>query len=236
MEELDLKDLFTMFWTRKIQILVIVVVFTLVGLIYTLGFTMPVYSSSTTLILANQQGQSENSGAMSTDVTLNTKLVSTYSELIKSKNILRQVKSNLGIDINENALKKNIKVSSVKDTSIIQITVLNESSTVAADVANEIANVFSDKVKEIYKIDNVQIVDQAEPSNSPSNINHRRDCLIFALVGIVVAVLYVLISNMLDTTISSAEEVEKDYGLPVLAQIPTCSFESSSKKKKGGRR
>ena len=236
MEELDLKDLFTMFWTRKIQILVIVVVFALVGLIYTLGFTMPVYSSSTTLILANQQAASETSGTMSTDVTLNTKLVSTYSELIKSKNILRQVKDNLGIDINENTLKKNIKVSSVKDTSIIQITVLNESATTAADVANEIANVFSDKVKDIYKIDNVQIVDQAEPSNGPSNINHRRDVLIFTLVGCVIAVLYVLVSNMLDTTISSAEEVEKDYGLPVLAQIPTCDFEGSSKKRKGGRR
>ena len=236
MEELDLKDLFTMFWTRKIQILVIVVIFTLVGLIYTLGFTMPVYSSSTTLILANQQNTSESAGTMSTDVTLNTKLVSTYSELIKSKNILRQVKDNLGIDINENTLKKNIKVSSVKDTSIIQITVLNESATTAADVANEIANVFSEKVKDIYKIDNVQIVDQAEPSNGPSNINHRRDVLIFSLVGCVISVLYVLVSNMLDTTISSAEEVEKDYGLPVLAQIPTCDFEGSSKKRKGGRR
>ena len=146
MEELDLKDLFTMFWTRKIQILVIVVVFALVGLIYTLGFTMPVYSSSTTLILANQQAASETSGTMSTDVTL--------SELIKNKNILRQVKDNLGIDINENTLKKNIKVSSVKDTSIIQITVLNESATTAADVANEIAKVFSEKVKDIYKVGN----------------------------------------------------------------------------------
>lgn len=236
MEELDLKDLFTMFWTRKIQIIVIVAVCTLVGLIYTLVFTMPVYSSSTTLILANQQVQSENSGTMSTDVTLNTKLVSTYSELIKSKTILRQVKENLNIDINENSLKKNIKVSSVKDTSIIQITVLNESATRAADIANEIANVFSEKVGEIYKIDNVKIVDKAEPSNGPSNINHKRDCLIFALVGCVIAVLYVLISNMLDTTISSAEEVEKDYGLPVLAQIPTCDFEGTGKKKKGGRR
>ena len=180
MEELDLKKLFTMFWSKKIQILVIIIVFALVGAIYTLGFTMPVYSARTTLLLATQQISSENSGQMSTEVTLNTKLVSTYSELIKSNDVLREVKQNLNIDdISENALKKNIKVSSVKDTSIIEITVLNESAAKAADIANEIANVFSDKVKEYYKIDNVHVVDKAEPSNSPSNINHKRDIVIF---------------------------------------------------------
>ena len=135
MEELDLKKLFTMFWTRKIQIIVIVIVFALVGAIYTLGFTMPVYSARTTLLLATQQVSTENSGTMNTDVTLNTKLVSTYSELIKSNDVLREVKQNLHSDVSENQLKKNIKVSSVKDTSIIEITVLNESASVAADIA-----------------------------------------------------------------------------------------------------
>lgn len=236
MEELDLKKLFTMFWSKKIQILVIIILFALVGTIYTLGFTMPVYSASTKILLATQQIQTDNVGTMSTDVTLNTKLVSTYSELIKSNDVLREVKENLNIDIPENTLKKNIKVSSVKDTSIIQVTVLNESATMAADIANEVANVFSDKVKEYYKIDNVHIYDAAEPSSSPSNINHRRDVLIFTLVGIVVSVLYVLISNLFDTTISRTDDFEKEYGVTVLAEIPTCDFEGLSKKKRGGRR
>ena len=237
MEELDLKKLFTMFWSKKIQILVIIIVFALVGAIYTLGFTMPVYSARTTLLLATQQISSENSGQMSTEVTLNTKLVSTYSELIKSNDVLREVKQNLNIDdISENALKKNIKVSSVKDTSIIEITVLNESAAKAADIANEIANVFSDKVKEYYKIDNVHVVDKAEPSNSPSNINHKRDIVIFTLIGVVISVLYVLISNLFDTTISVQDDFEKEYGVTVLAEIPTCDFDDLAKRKKGGRR
>lgn len=237
MEELDLKKLFTMFWSKKIQILVIIIVFALVGAIYTLGFTMPVYSARTTLLLATQQISSENSGQMSTEVTLNTKLVSTYSELIKSNDVLREVKQNLNIDdISENALKKNIKVSSVKDTSIIEITVLNESAAKAADIANEIANVFSDKVKEYYKIDNVHVVDKAEPSNSPSNINHKRDIVIFTLIGVVISVLYVLISNLFDTTISAQDDFEKEYGVTVLAEIPTCDFDDLAKRKKGGRR
>ena len=234
MEELDLKQLFNMFWSRKLQIILIVALFAIIGFIYTMVFTTPKYSSSTTLVLATQtKSEDENGAITTTDVTLNSKLVSTYSELIKSKNILRQVKANLDIDINENTLKKNITVSSVKDTELIKITVLNESPALAAEIANEIAAVFSEKIMDIYNIDNVQVVDVAEEDNKPSNINHKRDILIFSLIGLVVSIIYVLIVNMLDTTIDSRDDIEKEFKLPVLASIPICNMDMI---KKGGRR
>ena len=163
----------------------------------------------------------------------NTKLVSTYSTLIKSKTVLRQVISNLGINISEDELEKNITVSQEKDTEIIRISVTNADATTAAKVANEVAKVFSQRVSEIYKINNVQVVDQAEVDTIPSNINHTKDVIIFAFVGVVVAVMYVLIANMLDTTIKTAEEVEKEFKVPVLASIPLYNFEPA---KKGGKR
>ena len=90
------------------------------------------------------------------------------------------------------------------------------------------------KVQEIYKINNVQVVDKAELETEPSNINHSKDILIFTFVGLVVAVGYVLIANMLDTTIKSAEEVEKQFKVPVLASIPLYNFEPV--KSKGGKK
>ena len=79
---------------------------------------------------------------------------------------------------------------------------------------------FTQKVGEIYNINNVHVVDVAETPGSPSNINHVKDILLFAAIGVVVAILYVLIANMLDTTIKTAEEIEKTYNLPVLVSIP----------------
>ena len=52
------------------------------------------------------------------------------------------------------------------------------------------------------------------------------------LVGFVVAFAYVLIANMLDTTIKSAEDVEKYIGLPVLASIPEYIWEEKGGSKK----
>ena len=235
MEELDLKELFSIFWNKKAQIILLTLIFMVIGIIYTVGFTTPMYSSSTTLVLASSGNTETNTNTTitSTDITINSKLVATYSELVKSKNVLRQVISNLGIHVNENTLRNNVAVNSVKNTELIEITVKSENPTYAAQIANEIAKVFTEKVKEIYNINNVQVVDEAEVSTVPSNINHTKDVAIFAFIGLVVAIVYVLIANMLDTTIKTAEDVEKGFGIPVLVSIPMIeNFENE----RGGRR
>lgn len=238
MEELDLKELFNLFWSKKAAIILIILIFIVIGVIYTMGFTTPMYSSSTTLVLATSGNNDTNTNTTitATEITVNSKLVSTYSELVKSKNILRQVISNLGIKVDEDNLRKNITVSSVKETELIEITVKNENPAYSAQIANEIAKVFTEKVKEIYNIDNVQIVDEAEVSDAPSNINHKKDVVIFAFIGIVVAVCYVLVANMLDTTVKTAEDIEKGFKVPVLASIPIYETDIQKVKGKGGKR
>ena len=226
MEEIDLKELLKIFWTKKLQIILIILIFMGIGVIYTVGFKVPLYSAETTLILASQNNNQSNSNTITTstatDITVNSKLVSTYSELVKSKNVIRQVITNLnlGTTISEDELKNNVTVSAVKDTEIIKITVTTKEPVNSAKIANEIAKIFSNMVSEIYNINNIYIVDDAEVSNTPSNIHHSKDVVIFGFLGIVIAVMYVLIANMLDTTIKTPEDIEKGVGLPVLVTIP----------------
>lgn len=236
MEDIDLKELFMIFWNKKIQIILLVILFAIIGAIYTIGFITPMYTSSTTLVLAtsgSENKQDTTNSITTTDVTLNSKLVSTYSELVKSKKVLRKVISNLNIDVEEEELRKNITVSSVKDTELIEITVANKNPKYSAQIANEIAKVFSEEVNEIYNINNIHVVDEAEIAENPSNINISKNVILFVFVGIVISIAYVLIANMLDTTVKSAEEIEKNYGIPVIAAIPLLeSFESE----KGGKK
>ena len=149
MEELDLKELFEIFWSKKIHIGICIIIFMLIGIIYTYAFTTPKYKSETTLLVVQQNnfGESTGQGITTTDLTLNQKLVPTYSELIKSKTVVRQVIENLKLDIDEDALKSSITVSSVKDTELIKITVTNLNAKIARDVANELVPVFADVFK-----------------------------------------------------------------------------------------
>ena len=209
MEELDLKELFEMFWNKKIKIILIVAIFAVIGVIYSIGFVVPEYTAFTKLVLAGQSSDATGNtteAITTTDLTINSKLVGTYSELVTSTDVVRQVITNTGIDISEEALKSSIEVSSVEDTDVIKISVTNQNPTYATKLANETAKAFMEKVAEIYNINNVHVVDEAEEPQSPSNVNHLKDVVIFTFIGVVIAVGYVLIANMLDNTIKTRYE------------------------------
>lgn len=221
MEEIDLVELLKMFWRKKILIILITILFIGIGYIYTTRFITPMYTSTTTLVLAsNNEKNKSNTTSTAAEVAVNTKLVSTYSELIKSQKVLREVVADTGINITEEQLKKEISIESVSSTSLINISVEDKIPENSSKIANEIANVFTKKVAEIYNINNVQIVNQAEIPQGPSNINHKKDIVIFGLVGILVSITYIIIANMFDTTIKSSEELDDIFGLPILASIP----------------
>ena len=224
MEEIDLKELFNIFWVKKLQIILVVIIFAIIGAVYSYGLKTPKYTASTTLLLAmsdvkEKDNNSENA-ITTTDITLNSKLVSTYSELIKSKNIIRQVLQNLNISAKEDMIRNNVKVTAVEDTEVIRIAVTNESPIISAKIANEIAKVFSKKINEIYNINNITIVDEAETPEKPSNISHMKDLILFGMIGFVLSAAYVFILNMLDTTVKSTEDIEKGYNIPVLVSVP----------------
>ena len=236
MEELDLKELLQIFWEKKTQIILIIAIFAVIGVIYSLAFVTPKYQSSTTLLLAtnSSSNKTETESITTTDVTLNSKLVSTYSKLVESSKIIRKVISNLSLNIDEDVLKKSISVTAVEDTEMIQISVKNTDPVLATKIANETAKVFIENVKEYYGIENVHVVDEAEIPQEPSNVNHTKDVIIFTFIGVVISVMYVLVSNMLDTTIKSEEDIEKISGLTVLSTMPLYE-ETNNRRKMGGR-
>ncbi len=233
-KEIDLKEILLEFWNKKVQIILIISIFILIGIMYTIAFVKPVYTSSTTLLLATSGNSLNQSNTITTtDITLNSKLVSTYSTLAQSKSVLSKVINNLGIKMSEDELKENVSVTQKTNTEIIILSVTNADPTLAAKLTNETAKVFMEKVSEIYKINNVQVVDQAEVSSTPSNVNHAKDIIMFTAIGIIVSIIYVVGANMLDTTVKTAEDVEKQFKIPVLVSIPMYDFNMG---KKGGKK
>lgn len=235
MEELDLKEIFNIFWQRKLEIITIILIITIIGAVYTYALLKPKYTSYTTLLLTQVSSSSEtenNTSITQTDLTLNSSLVSTYSEIIKRDAVLKEVIDDLNIkSLTEADLRNSIKVSAISDTEIIKIEVTNENPNYAEMIANKIAEVFSEKITEIYKINNVYILDKAQVSEEPSNINHAKDIIIFAFIGVVIACGYVLLANVLDNTVKTEADIEKLTGLTVLATIPDYDTEV-----KGGKR
>ena len=214
-EEIDLKSIIQSFWERKIGMIIMVLISLILGYIYTMYFVNPVYTATSTAILANntETSDGQNGGVTQSEVTLNNSLLSTYRGIATSDSVVNTVISNLGLNISAAELKNQISVTSATNTQIIQISVENADASLAARIANELRQVFTERVAEIYDMENIKPLDDAQVPTAPSNINHVKDLLIFLAGGIVVAIIYVVLANLLDNTVKNSNDIEKAIGM-----------------------
>ncbi len=217
METIDLKDLFDYYKSKMGVVILFITLVGILGCLYGLFIQKPMYKSSTSIILISEA--KDNSQLTYNDVSVNQNLVSTYSEIIKSKRVLSQVINNLNLNYTYGALSNNIEVSSVTGTQIIKITVTDENSKTAMKVANEIGKVFAKEIPELYNISNVNILDTAEQATEASNINIVKQSIISLFIGLIFGLGIVFVMYYFDRTVKKASQIEDKLKLPVLATI-----------------
>lgn len=242
MEELDLKELLNYYLKRMPIIILITLLAILLGYGYIEYYQVPMYHGKTTIILIqkndNQTGTQNNINETENQLNVNEKLVTTYSEIIKSRRVLEQVKTNLELKESLKTLSDNIEVDSVSDTSIIEITVSNENAKQAAIIANQLAEVFKSEITELYNLENISIIDEAIAENNPYNVNIPKQMLIYISLGIIISCMFIFIMYYFDNTIKNRKEIETKLDIPVLGEVPLslklvkkAKKEASAKKK-----
>ena len=217
MEEIDLKELLEYFKGKVTWIIVAAIIMVALGNMYTILTRVPMYKSDTTIVLVSENGTDNYNN---TELQMNKNLVSTYSEIIKSRKVLTPVIENLKLNYTYEALKSHVIVSSVTNTEIIRITAIDRDPSTAAKIADEIASVFSTEIQKIYKLNNVSIVDKAVNSVRPYNVNYIKDNLIYIAIGVVLSCGIIFIMFYFDTTIKTSEDVENKLGLTVIGIVP----------------
>lgn len=218
MEEIDLKEMFDYFLGRVSWIIIAVALAVAIGNVYTMFTRVPMYRSTTTLVLVSENKDSASYNT--SEQQLNKNLVGTYSEIIKSRTILNAVIRNLDLDYSYTTLQNRITVSSVNNTEIIRIAVADSDPKVATKIANEIAKVFVSEINKFYKLNNVSVLDRAENNSVPYNVNYLKDNAIYIMIGLVLSCGIIFIFFYFDTTIKTSEEIEKKLGLTVVGIVP----------------
>lgn len=221
MEEIDLKDLFKYFIKKMPIILIVSFVFLWFGIGYTCFFKTPLYRGDTTLILVKKNdGADQSTSLTQNDIMVNQKLVSTYSQIIKSRRVLNQVIKKMGLEYSVQELSSKISVSSVSETEIIKISVSDKDKNEAANIANKIAEVFTDEIIEIYNLENVTIIDKAQAAEAPYNIQKVRSALLALIAGAGLSSAALFVVYYFDTSVKTSEQVEERLGIPVIGCVP----------------
>lgn len=215
------KRFITAISNMKIFIILIIVGCLCATYFYDTYYKTPMYSSSAIIVLAQDENSNkEQTNITQNDILLNKNLLSTYVGIAKTEKTLDKVIKNANLKITSNELEKLIKVEATNNTQVIKISVINEDNQLAANITNELVNVFTQEIKSIYNMNNIHIMDYAEVSNEPYNMNIAKDCGIAIFIGIILSSILVFINYIFDNTIKCEKDVENYTNLHVISGIP----------------
>ncbi len=217
MEEFDISEFLKFFLSKIKYIIVAVFIFLVLGFFYVKFIVTPMYHSSITLILTSNTNQ--NAASLQSDINLNKNLVTTYSEIVKSRSVLQQVIDNLYLNETVGELSQGINVSSVENTEIIKIEVSADDNKKAQLIATSIAEVFTKEIQKIYNLTNISVIDKASLETAPYNINYKKQLLVAGGLGFVLSITVILLAFYFDTSIKSSKDIEEKLNLPVIGTV-----------------
>lgn len=120
-EVIDLVEILYAIRQHLLEVILATVVAAIIGFAASKFLMTPQYSSSAMMIVNTRQDVTSN--VTSDQINSATKLVATYSIIIKSDTVLQQVIENLGLGITYSELNSRVSVQAVDDTQVMKITV-----------------------------------------------------------------------------------------------------------------
>lgn len=184
----------------------------------------PKYEANTSMIVSSSKQNIDQNNPQAdvelSQINANRALVSTYSEIVKSRGIADKVIANLNLDMDYEEFSNKVSIEPVKDTQIISVKVVDTIAQRAADIANETSMIFKDSITQIMNVDNVQILDKATLPEAPSSPKVMKNTAIGAILGFILGIGIALIMEISNTRVKTSEEVTEAFDIAVLGLIP----------------
>ena len=122
-------------------------------------------------------------------------------------------------NLSTDELRKAISVQTQQNSQVFSLQVKTDDPQESAVVANTVANVFRQQIKKIMSVNNVTIVSRASTPDAPSFPNKKLFALAGAVLGLVLSFLYILIGDLMDTSIHDDEYLTNELGLTNLGHV-----------------
>ncbi|MFR3174548.1 MAG: YveK family protein, partial [Clostridium sp.] len=196
---------------------------TLVSGIFSFFIIAPTYEASTKIFIGKEGAESE--GYNSSDVSMYQNLLKTYSELIKTKDLVNRAIDNSEYDLSINNALSSISVNTVTGTQILQISYKSKSASIAKNMLENVTKEFINKAQELVPNGNVQVLEHVELPEKPVAPNKTMNIAIAFILGMMVGFGIVFLLEYLDNTYKNKEQLEKDLDIPVLGVIPMSDLE-----------
>lgn len=201
-KEINLKDYYLTIKKRIWIIVVVTIISTLAGYFYSNYNNVPLYQTSTRIIIGSESGD-----------------MGTLMVMIKDPIIMEKVKEELKLTQSAAAISEGISVEVIDDSRVVKISVIDQNPKSAAEIANATAEIFKREIVNILDFRGVQLLSAAKENPVPINETQNRTIIIAFVFGLIVGVGLVFLMDSLDGTIYHDRDVEDILGVPILGVI-----------------
>jgi capsular polysaccharide biosynthesis protein len=226
-EEIDLLDLFSAYLSKMPWLIAAFLIGAIVAGLFTHYLITPLYTATSKIYMVSA---SSGSAIDLTDLNLGTSLSSDYVELMKIRPIYEEVVEELGLDYTYLELQGMVTISSISDTRVMTVTAQSADPEEACEIANAVAQKAVDYLPDLMETSEPNIAETAIVPEAPASPNLLKNTLLGALIGFIVVLAVLTVIYLLDDTLKSSDDIEKEFGIIPLTVIPESDLEGGEEK------
>ncbi len=206
---MTIRDIFNII-ISKMKIIVIFPIIAVTIVSYT-NYTSqkPVYTASTVLYTIDK-GTTNIS-----EIAAVERLMPNYLLLSKTSEMRSLVVDAMGGDMGDASVSITMNV----DSHTMTIVTTSGNPATAANVANTYATCIIQYLYDLMGREDITILEAAHLPTVPSGPQRQNSIMMAGIVGLALGVGFVFLLEFSNNTIKNPEELDRDYGLPVLAEI-----------------
>ena len=170
-------------------------------------FVEPKYESTAQLIVNQKNQNMGQTGIQYSELQANSQLINTYSDIITGDSVLTKVADIMNKEYTVSQLEEAISVEQSPNSQAFYVSVKLHSPQTAQNVLYNVITEFERTISEIYGGEETNIHVISPASFRPNKVSPSLTVfsVIGALIGLVIAVLVILLSEISDTTVKDDE-------------------------------
>ena len=210
------------------NIAIITLSFILIASIYTTFFIKQDYEATVKVFIGKQKFQNTMESYNNEEITLYQRLITTYSEVIKSKKLINKsineskINSLREVDrkIEYESVIGDLTVNPITNTQIIELKYSSKNPQQSYNLLYSMTENLIAYSKELYPTVNIKVLEQVNVSNG--NLMSKKIIImgIAFICGLIVSIGGVVMMMYFNNTFKSKESLEKELGLAVIGSIP----------------
>lgn len=199
-------------------IVIITLSATLLSGIVSFFVLQPKYEANTKVFIGKEEGTEQ--GYNQSDVIMYQKLMKTYSEAIKTKDLVGRAIEKVDTKLEVKEVLGGLTVTNVADTQILEIKFKGKDPQESHDIVAAVTDEFINTSKTLVANGNVSVIEEVIVPEKPVSPNKTMNIAIGFILGLMVGIGVCFLLEFMDNTFKSKEQLEREFDLPVLGAIP----------------